>query len=155
MDSNKPQDPNAADDVVIDDAEAAAAEIADKPKKSGKTSAPSLDSLTAAVAAVLATPDGMALLAASTAAFFTSSDGIALVADVVSEQLPTPELIELPETKPATAPTFNVDKAASLFGIDPTDIFTCRHYPEEGRYVVVSTDGRKLEMAQVEAAHVA
>lgn len=44
---------------------------------------------------------------------------------------------------------FGVDKAAKLFGLGPTDVFACRDYGD--RLVVVTTDGRRLEMAATEA----
>lgn len=147
-------------------------ETTDSSKKTGKSKAIDLDLLTAALASLLATEDGVLLVAASIEKFFATPPNMGVLAseltdyfctpeggplldNLIGQRLPKATLVEFPETQPTTSTSVDTNQFACLFGIPAADIFNCRHYADEGRYVVVTVDGRKLEMSQAEADHAA
>ncbi|MDD5276745.1 MAG: hypothetical protein PHR16_11785 [Methylovulum sp.] len=52
---------------------------------------------------------------------------------------------------PATESNYDLyGQVAQALGIDPANMLVCRTYPDSGRIVVVTVDGRKLQTTQAE-----
>lgn len=90
-------------------------------------------------------------------AYFASDAGRQLIGGLMAEALATHPAIS---SKLATADTaaldaFSITDAAELFQLPEKDLLSCRYYADQGRYVAVTTDGRKLEMAEDGGDHAA
>ncbi len=58
--------------------------------------------------------------------------------------------------EPAAEANYDLyEQVARVLGIAPADLLVCRIYPDSGRIVVVTVDGRKLQTTQAEVDHAA
>jgi len=154
--AKKLTDTPTTDDKAVLVADAAAEPVTEAAATEPVTEAAATEPVTeTAEPALEASGLAAAVLAEAVAGYLGSPGGLALLAQLMVE-------LDAVHTPPVTAhmPTIEPNpsvcspaEAALRFGLDAGDILACRYYPDEHRWVVVTTDGRKLEQMQAEANH--